>query len=1024
MLTRALGARDTSPATRGGRVWLGPRVRALGVAVGRLAALFALVVASLLIVVAGAGSLTNQWRLVPVRSDSMGPSLRSGDAAIATPVSVHDVRRGDVIVYHAPTPDHPLVVHRVYAVLQSGSRPVIQTKADASKALDPWRARLQGSQVWRVGGAVPFVGSVVTLFGATWLRTALLLLGAVLVALSLRQWSRSRGDGSGEGQTEGEEPTRRRRRRPHAAAAALIPVLVMLLASSAHANFGTVTADTALSGGNGSYTADALSAPTGLSCTWTASTSVRLDWTATSSTWADGHEVQRKVGSGAFADYAATTPRTTVTYTDASATAPTSNAYSYQVQGTKNSWRSPATSSLAATACAGGISTIAYPTTASATVQTVYDVAIDSSGNTYLADNAGCRIRKVDTSGIISTVAGTGTCTSTGNGGAATAATFNNPQGVAVDSSGAVFVADTGGNQIRKFTVGGTIAAFAGTGTSGNAGDGAAATSATLAAPTGVAVDSSGNVYIADKSNNRIRKVSSGTITAFAGTGTAGGTGDGGAATSALLNLPQKVAVDSAGTNVYIADTGSNRVRKVNGGTITAFAGTGTAGNTGDTGTATLANMNSPTGLAVDSAGVVYIADRDNKNVRQVSAGTITHVAGTSSLGYTGYGYPAATSSMRFPNGLAVDSAGGIIIADYGIDNRVRKITTDTPKLLITFAGNGTATSTGDGGPAATAEMVNPYHLAVDSSGNVYIADAGAAPDGNRIRKYLVATGTVATIAGTGASGSAGDGGAALSATLSGPKGIAVDASGNVFVGDTVNNRIREIQASTSNIVLVAGGSVTTAGFAGDGGSATAAAVRMSSPLGVTVDASNNIYFADKTNERIRKFTVGGTISTVVGNGTGGFNGDGTPATSFEVFNPDGLGVDSAGNVFIADRDNNRIRKYTVGTNTLSTLVGTGTCSSTGDGGAATSATICTPEDVVVDGSNYYLTDTNANKIRKVTGTTISLVVGTGTSGFTGDGGRALDATLSLPQGLAEIAGSHLYLTDNAGHVRKIAGPV
>jgi sugar lactone lactonase YvrE len=246
-------------------------------------------------------------------------------------------------------------------------------------------------------------------------------------------------------------------------------------------------------------------------------------------------------------------------------------------------------------------------------------VAVDSSGNIYIADTYNERIRKVSTSGIITTVAGNGAATFSGDGGAATSAELHGPSGVAVDSSGNIYIADTYNERIRKVSTSGIITTVAGNGTGGYSGDGGAATSAELYYPSGVAVDSSGNIYIADRNNDRIREVStSGIITTVAGNGTWGYSGDSGAATSAELYGPSGVAVDSSG-NIFFVEDGNNRVRKVSAsGIITTVAGNGTGGYSGDGGVATSAELYTPYGVAVDSSGNIYIADLNNNRIRKV----------------------------------------------------------------------------------------------------------------------------------------------------------------------------------------------------------------------------------------------------------------------------------------------------------------------------------------------------------------------------------------------------------------------
>jgi sugar lactone lactonase YvrE len=335
---------------------------------------------------------------------------------------------------------------------------------------------------------------------------------------------------------------------------------------------------------------------------------------------------------------------------------------------------------------------------------------------------------------------------------------------------------------------------------------------------------------------------------------------------------------------------------------INTIAGTGTAGFSGDGAASTTAQLNEPTCVAVDRYGNIYIADNNNNCVRKIRAttGFISTIAGTGVLGFSGDGAAATAAQLAHPTGVAVDSSGNVYIADAS-NNRIRKIAVGTG-FISTIAGTGEAFGFGgDGGAATAAQLFGPEAVAVDGSSNVYIADV----QNNRIRKITAATGFINTIAGTGAIGFSGDGGAASAAALANPEGVAVDGSGNVYIVDSYNNRIRKITAATGMINTIAG---TTKGFSGDAGAATTA--QIFDPLGVTIDGSGNIYITDYGNSRIRKIKAGtGVISTIAGTGTDGYNGDGGAAASAQLNKPGALAVDSSGNVYIPDYDNNRIRK-------------------------------------------------------------------------------------------------------------------
>ena len=335
----------------------------------------------------------------------------------------------------------------------------------------------------------------------------------------------------------------------------------------------------------------------------------------------------------------------------------------------------------------------------------------------------------------------------------------------------------------------GNIGTMAGNGTSGFKGDNGPAVCAQLSmgypsTPPGIAVDNSGNVYIADNFNQAIRKVtvSTGIINTIAGTGKAGYSGDGAAATNAQLNFPSGVAIDGSG-NIYFSDAYNHVIRKINAssGIINTIAGTGFSGFSDGT-PATNQQLNFPTGIAVDGSGNVYVADYSNKCIRKISGTTISTIAGGVNGGwYNGDGSPA-TNYAVFPTGVAVDESGNIYIADYQ-NNRIRKVTSGG--TISTIAGTGTAGYNGDGISATTARLNNPVGIALSGT-HLYISDFVD----YRIRKFTVG-GNISTIAGTGISGYSGDGGLATNAGIDVGYGVAVDASGNVFIID--GERIREI---------------------------------------------------------------------------------------------------------------------------------------------------------------------------------------------------------------------------------------
>lgn len=636
--------------------------------------------------------------------------------------------------------------------------------------------------------------------------------------------------------------------------------------------------------------------------------------------------------------------------------------------------------------------------------------AFDVSGNLYVVNNGDGTVRKITTSGIITTVAGGG-IGDMGDGVSATSGRLRNPSGIAIDGTGNLYITELTGQKVRKVDTSGIISTVAGSGVQGYNGDGIAATSAALNLPLGVAVDGSGNIYIADLSNNRIRKVNgSGIITTVAGNGIGGYNGDGIAATSAQLNGPIAVAVDGSG-NLFIGDPGNHRVRMVNtSGTITTLAGTGVAGGGGDGGPAASAQLGNPTGILVDISGNLFIADNQVHRVRQVStSGIIITLAGTGVAGFSGDGGVATDAQLNAPFGIAIDGSGNLFIADE-TNHRVREV--DTSGIISTVAGNGANNPNGDGGPAINAIFRQPATVFVDRAGNIYI------PDSHRVRK-VDPQGIITTIAGTGIAGYSGDGGMATNAQISYPFGIYADPNGNVYIGCNGDNHIRKVDSS-GRISTFAGNG--TNGYAGDGGPATSASI--AGLQGITGDAAGNIYFTDFFNGVVRKIDTSGIISTIAGTGTYGYSGDGGPATSAQLGAPNGISMDGAGNIYIGDDAVNSIRKInTFGI--ISTVAGGSSATgNTGDGGPATSALFGDIESVVSDAAgNLYIVDALNNRVRRVDAATgiISAFAGNGTKGFAGDGGAAISAEFSSPWGICQDTANNLYIADaNNKRIRKV----
>ncbi len=737
---------------------------------------------------------------------------------------------------------------------------------------------------------------------------------------------------------------------------------------------------------------------------------------------------------------------------------------------------------------------------------------IDNAGNLYFTDTDNHRIRKIAPNGTITTVAGNGAAGFSGDGGPAIAARLNFPIAVAVDGSGNLYIVDNSNHAVRKVVAStGIISTLAGVdGIFGFAGDGGPASVARLNNPQNVAVDKDGNVYISDFGNNRIRKItaSTGVITTIVGTGIAGFSGDGGLGTAAQLNGPNNVFVDGKG-DLYISDATNVRIRKIvaETGIINTIVGTGTTGFSGDDGLATAAQINVPSGTIVDSAGNLYFSDRSNQRVRKVTASTgiITTLLGSGIAGFNGDGVAALATRLNFPTGLALDPAGNLYIGDRdnsrvrrlvyasALDNLAPTIAISTPtanptytapnavlalsgtatdnlgvfqvrwsndrggggsalgttawtipglalqpglntvtvaawdvngntnstqiavtfnpaQLLFTLAGTGTLGATGDGGAATAARLWLPTAVAVDRQGNAYVCDT----QNHRVRK-IAPSGIITAFAGSGALGSSGDGGPAVAASMNEPLGIAVDAMGNVYIADSQNNKVRVVTPD-GKINTFAGTGQDT--YGGDGGAAQQAAIYF--PAGLAVDAAGNVYIADVGNARVRRVNASdGKINTIAGNGFIGFGGDGGAAKDAMLNAPIGVAVDGAGNVYFTDYGNGRVRRVRASDNTITTIAGTGINGYNGDNVNALTAYLNFPLQLALDAAgDLYIADQGNHRIRKITISTnvITTVVGIGTPGASGDGGVPTAAQLSFPFGLAFDAAGNLFLADTNNH--------
>jgi len=614
-------------------------------------------------------------------------------------------------------------------------------------------------------------------------------------------------------------------------------------------------------------------------------------------------------------------------------------------------------------------------------------LAVDSKDSVYFT--TGHTVLRLSTDGLLARIAGNSRPGFSGDGSNALNAQLWSPTGLAVDANGVLYIADSGNNRIRRVDANGIITTVAGSGVAGFSGDGGPAVSAQLSAPAGVAVDANGNLYIADTGNHRIRKVTpAGIVTTFAGNGTAAAAGDGGQAVKAQLSA-YAITIDAAG-NLFIGDVDNRRIRKVTtDGVISTVAGSAISNQ--------FSNFHE---ITVDRLGNIFVAATDNSVIREVISGTgaVTTFAGNGANGFFGDGSPATVAALAFPRGVAFDSQGDMLIGDSG-NFRIRLVVQSDGKMN-TVAGTGDASFSGDGRAALNAQFLAPKGVAVDGRGNLYIADSG----NNRIRE--VGNGAVGTIAGNGTAGYSGDGGSPLNAKLGGAESVAVTSSGDLFIGDTTNYRLRELSEFSIDTV------------AGNGDAAT---LTLS---GIAIDGSGNLFIADSGNHLVREIPSNGSISTIAGDGFSGFSGDDGPALKAHLSTLAGIAVDNEGNVFVVDAGNQRVRRISKN-GVITTVAGNGTSGFSGDGGPAVSAQLHNPSGVAVDSSgNLYIADTGNNRIRMVTaGGTISTIAGNGIAGYSGDGGAGITAQLAGPTGIAIGKSGVLYFSDSGNNAVRMLTP-
>ncbi|MBS1828551.1 MAG: hypothetical protein JST93_24810 [Acidobacteria bacterium] len=629
-------------------------------------------------------------------------------------------------------------------------------------------------------------------------------------------------------------------------------------------------------------------------------------------------------------------------------------------------------------------------------------IAVSPAGEQYIVDTQRHRVFKVSATGQLSIVAGLGFSGFSGDGGPATSAALNLPLGLALDSGGNLYIADSANYRVRKVAPNGVITTVAGDGQPKYSGDGGHPSVASIYFPAALAVDSAGNLYIAE-AGPRIRKVSpSGIITTIAGNGASGYSGDGGPAIAGSFSYIGGFAPHPSG-DLYISDTGNNRIRRVtSAGQLDTVAGTGSASFSGDGGPAHAASLSIPGRILSTPAGDLIFCDAGNHRVRKIAAdGKITTIAGTGGIGFAGDGGPALNATFYTPRAIDLDAAGNLYVGD-SYNHRIRRITPGG--AISTIAGNGNFSISLDGTLALDAQF-KPSGITLDSAGNWFIAD------GESMRIFKIGTdGRLTTIAGGGFTVLDGP---ALNVTLDFPSSTAFDRSGNLYLTEDRNSIRRISPAGLIERAIGRGGSVS---FSGDGGPAIDAGIASSGRI--AVDNDGNLFFTDRGNHRVRKVTPAGIITTVAGNGVQGFSGDGGPAINAALNLPLALAVDGAGALYIGDQGNSRIRKVSP-TGIISTIAGNGGSGFSGDGRLATEANIFNPRTFALDtAGNLLIADTENHRIRRIANGVISTIAGNGQPSSSGDGGPATNASIPFPSGLAVDSTGNIYITDSSGRIR------
>ncbi len=635
-------------------------------------------------------------------------------------------------------------------------------------------------------------------------------------------------------------------------------------------------------------------------------------------------------------------------------------------------------------------------------------VATDSRGNVYVADQINHTIRMITPAGVVTTLAGCANLMGNDDG-TGSAARFVAPFGVATDSGGNVYVADTSNNTIRKITQGRVVTTLAGSASSPAGSADGTGSAARFHSPTGVTTDSDGNIYVADQFNNTIRKVTpAGIVTTLAGSAGLGGYADATGST-ARFHSPTGMATDSGG-NVYIADSENRTIRKITqAGVVTTLAGSATAPAGSDDGTGSAARFHSPTGLATDSGGNVYVADSVSGTIRKITpAGEVTTLAGSAKARSGSKDGTGDAARFRSPTALATDSDGSIYVADSDYDT-IRKIT--PAGVVTTLAGSPSPIGSADGTGSA-ARFNSPVALAADSAGNVYVADQR----NDTIRKITPA-GVVTTLAGSpGNAGGSADG-TGSAARFFTPAGVATDSDGNVYVADQFNNSIRKI--TPAGVVTTLPGSATTdpTGSAQRPGSAA----HFQYPTGVATDRAGDVYVADRDNYTIRKITPKGMVTTLAGSAGLDGSADGTRSVA-RFSRPTAVATDSGGNIYVAEDFNSTIRKITPA-GIVTTLAGSARLLDYVDG-TGSAARFNFPMSVATDGGgNVYVAERDNATIRKITPAGVVTTLASSLRHVGSEDGTGSVARFNSPMGVATDRSGNVYVADTGNNKIRIGRP-